>query len=377
MITWHVFQLHVRRLLQNRSELMLTFVVPIAFFSIFAVIFGGGVGSGSTPKIKVAVIDEVDTESSRRLVQSIRETPSLRLMRDDAPASVARTQAEHWVRGGSITLAIVVTQKDSRLAIDLLADSSDQVAPQVTSAIVTRCLAATGIHDNTDIDFRNTAGVDPASPPERFAALPSADGSMPGGMIAPPRSMLQTPLVDPQTLVNIVDVLGEGKSSPVISMYAAGIAVMFLLFGASGGGGALLEERENSTLDRLLSTRVTMDHLLLGKWFYQSALGMVQVSVMFIWAQVVFGVDLVGHLDGFIVMTVVTAATAAALGLMLATLCKTRGQLNGLSVVIVLSMSALGGSMVPRYLMSEGLREAGLWTFNAWGVGWIRQGFLA
>ena len=39
--------------------------------------------------------------------------------------------------------------------------------------------------------------------------------------------------------VRVVDVMGEGKSNPVISMYAAGIAVMFLLFGATGGGGAL------------------------------------------------------------------------------------------------------------------------------------------
>ncbi|MEO9595718.1 MAG: ABC transporter permease, partial [Rhodopirellula bahusiensis] len=41
---------------------------------------------------------------------------------------------------------------------------------------------------------------------------------------------------------------------------------------------------------------------------------------------------------------------------------------NGLSVVAVLTVSALGGSMVPRYVMSEGLREAGLWTFNAWAL---------
>jgi len=151
-------------------------------------------------------------------------------------------------------------------------------------------------------------------------------------------------------------------------MYAAGIAVMFLLFGATTGGGALLEERESQTLDRLLSTQLTMDHLLLGKWFYLTAAGFLQVTVMFVWGQLVFGIDLVGHLDGFVMMTLVTAAAASAFGLFLATLCRTRGQLNGLSVVLVLTMSALGGSMVPRYVMSPQLREAGLWTFNAWAL---------
>jgi ABC-2 type transport system permease protein len=168
--------------------------------------------------------------------------------------------------------------------------------------------------------------------------------------------------------VRLVDVMGEGKTNPVVSMYAAGIAVMFLLFGATGGGGALLEERESQTLDRLLSTNLSMDQLLLGKWFYMTAIGVLQVSVMFLWGQIVFGVDLLGHFDGFLIMTVVTASAASAFGLFLATLCRTRGQLNGLSVILVLTMSALGGSMVPRYLMSPTLKDFGLWTFNAWAL---------
>ncbi len=166
----------------------------------------------------------------------------------------------------------------------------------------------------------------------------------------------------------MVDVIGEGKANPVVSMYAAGIAVMFLLFGATGGGGSFLEERENQTLDRLLSTQLSMDHLLLGKWFYMMFVGVLQIAVMFAWAQLVFGVDLLGHLDGFLIMTIVTASAASAFGLFLATLCKTRGQLNGLSVILVLTMSALGGSMVPRYVMSDKLQEYGLWTFNAWAL---------
>jgi ABC-2 type transport system permease protein len=55
---WTVVQTSWRRLKNNRSELVLTFVVPIIFFSIFAVIFGSRGGSSSgTPKIKVAIAD--------------------------------------------------------------------------------------------------------------------------------------------------------------------------------------------------------------------------------------------------------------------------------------------------------------------------------
>ena len=54
------------------------------------------------------------------------------------------------------------------------------------------------------------------------------------------------------------DVVGETKKNPTVAFYAAGLGVMFLLFSATGAGGALIEEAESGTLDRILSTRVSM-----------------------------------------------------------------------------------------------------------------------
>ncbi len=99
-------------------------------------------------------------------------------------------------------------------------------------------------------------------------------------------------------------------------------------------------------------------------------LGFVQVSLMFVWGSLAFGLELwtPRHLTGFLVLTAVTAAAAAGFGLVLAAACRTRAQLNGVSSVIILVMSAVGGSMFPRFLMPETLRELGLVTFNAWAL---------
>ncbi|MDG2223262.1 MAG: ABC transporter permease [Rubripirellula sp.] len=341
---WTVWQVNVRRLLHNPMELLLTFIVPIAFFSIFAVIFGGGVGIGTTPKIKVIALDQWDSEISRALVNDLTENPGLRFMRSPSETNLSTEEAKQLVRRGSVGMAMILKQEGDSVAVELLTDSSDQVAAQLVTAIVTESIVQ--------------AKVAQQQQSIRFAATnipPGAAGPLPND-----RSMANP--------VQVVDVIGEGKSNPVVSMYAAGIAVMFLLFGATGGGGALLEERENQTLERLLSTRLTMDQLLLGKWFYMTAIGTLQMLVMFAWAQLVFGVDLIGHFDGFLIMTLVTALAASAFGLFLATACRTRGQLSGISVVLVLTMSALGGSMVPRYVMSENLQQYGLCTFNAWAL---------
>jgi len=87
----------------------------------------------------------------------------------------------------------------------------------------------------------------------------------------------------------------------------------------------------------------------------------------------VFHLDLLHHLPGFLVMTLTTAAAAAAFGLVLAAAARSRQQLSGLSTVLILTMSALGGSMFPRFLMSEGMQKLGLVTFNAWALdGYIK-----
>jgi ABC-2 type transport system permease protein len=89
----------------------------------------------------------------------------------------------------------------------------------------------------------------------------------------------------------------------------------------------------------------------------------------------VFGLDLftLNHLVGFIAMTLFTGAAAAAFGIVLATLCRSRAQLGGMSTIIILIMSALGGSMVPRFVMPAFMNDVAKFTFNGWALdGYLR-----
>jgi ABC-2 type transport system permease protein len=159
-----------------------------------------------------------------------------------------------------------------------------------------------------------------------------------------------------------------GGDTATISFYAAGIGVMFLLFSCAGAGGSLIEEEESGTLGRLIGSRAGMSGVLAGKFALIVLLGVLQLTVMFTWGAIVFGLPLWQHLPGFFVMSAFTASAAAAFGLVLAALSRTRAQLSGLSTIVILTMSALGGSMFPRFLMSETMQKAGLVTFNAWAL---------
>ena len=154
----------------------------------------------------------------------------------------------------------------------------------------------------------------------------------------------------------------------MISFYAAAIGVMFLLFTASAAGGSLLDEAESGALDRILSARVSMTTLLAGKMTYSTLLASPQLTLMFLWGAAVFHLDLFTHLPGFLVMTAATSFAVASFGMLLASLSHTRAQQAAISTLIILTMSAIGGSMFPRFLMPEAMKKVGLLTFNAWAI---------
>ncbi len=363
-----VIQTSWRRLRNNPSELFLTFIVPMVFFSIFALIFGSRDSSTSTPKIKIAISNESPSELSERSVQLLEEQSSLRIeppnpsrgskSNPSKSPTVKRETAQDLVRRGMVSAAVVFSApkksnpSEDLFKVEIMTDSFDQVASQVLTAIVQKAVMTA----NAEIVKKKSPdpGSERMSNPVVSAGYNNAMGTV--------THFPQPPVVE------VVDVIGGKKANPVVAMYASGIAVMFLLFSATTASGSLLEERENSTLDRLLCSRLTMDQLLLGKWAYLTIIGAIQMSLMFIWGALVFRIDLLNHLEGFAAMTLVTAGAAASFALMLAAICQSRMQLGWVSTIVILSMSALGGSMVPRYLMSENIQRVGLLTFNAWAL---------
>jgi ABC-2 type transport system permease protein len=369
--------LNLRR---DRVAQALTFALPIVFFSIFASIFGGQ-GSG-TSRIRIAVVDEDHSELSGRIIEGLKKETGLRVrtgVSDDGTGTLDRAAGEQLVRDGTVPVTVVIPNGlganfatsgfgGGGPSIELLADVSDKIAPQMVAGLiqkVTMSAAPDLMMQGGLTQFEKHAGA--LTDQQRTAVqawLPTlkqqaSGGTSPGGAAAPMG-----------VGVNVVDVMAsDTRRGSLVSFYAAGIGVMFLLFSAVGGAGAvLLEEIEAGTFERLLSTRIGMTGVLLGKWLFLTLMGTVQLTVMFLWGAVVFSLPLFSHLGGFAVMTIVTAAAAAALGLVLATLSKSRGQLQGYSTILILTMSAIGGSMFPRFLMTETMQKFGLLTFNGWAL---------
>ena len=375
---------------RDRVAQALTFLLPILFFSIFASVFGGQ--NAQTSRIRVAVVDEDRSELSGRVVKGLSKEEGLRVRTtadaDGTGATLDRTAGEALVKAGGVPVVVVIPKglgesfattgfSGQGPKIQLLSDVSDPIAPQMVLGLlqkVTMTAAPDLMMQGGMAQFEQHAGA--LTPQQRAAVdqwLPTLKNQSAGGGSGPMG-----------VGVEVVDVMASNtRRGQMISFYAAGIGVMFLLFSMVGAaGGALLDEVEAGTLERVLSTRAGMSGILLGKWIFLTLMGALQLLVMFLWGFAVFKLPLFDHLGGFTVMTLVTAAAGAALGLVLATVAKTRAQLSGFSTILILTMSALGGSMFPRFLMSETMQKFGLLTFNGWAldgylkVFWYRASIL-
>lgn len=397
----------------------LTFVLPIVFFAIFAAIFGGmsgGGGGGSGPSsLRVIVVDEDNTETSGRFVETVSEQDGLRVstvpdVTEDNPEPRPYTaeQAVARVREGGVPAVIIIPAGfggsfgafgSEGEPVQIVYDAANPLAQHTVSGL----LQAAAFQAAPDVlmesgmsQLEQFGGGLTAQQQEAMDLIrPYLRGEKPWEELdatdeADDEEAASSPATGVQGLVNVETIdarsygasdgtTGEQSSSSsigsMVAYYAAGIGVMFLLFSMAGAAGTLIEEEERGTLERVLSTRVSMTNLLLGQWSFFAIVGVAQLAIMFVFGALVFGLDLftTRHLTGFIAMTLFTAGAAAAFGMFLATLCRTRGQLSGLSTIVILIMSALGGSMVPRFVMPEFMNTTALFTFNGWAMdGYLR-----
>ena len=390
---------------RDRVVQALTFLLPVMFFSIFASVFGNQ--RNATDRIVVAVADEEKSDYSKKLVKALAEEGGLRVVTMKDPSGpgalnaaggiriegsnageaagtpLTKADIESLVRNGTYSVGIVlpkgfsegrnVFQPDpARPKIQLLADVSDPIAPQMVLGLLQKVsfTAAPDMLATDGMGMLEKYGG-PLTPEQR-ASMDNwrkllAEQTAAGGTANDAAGFVGVPV----ETINVMQPGGDSK--PTVSFYAAGIGVMFLLFSCAGAGGTLLDEEESGTLGRLIGSRAGMGGVLAGKWLFLAIMGVLQLTVMFLWGAAVFGLPLFSHLPGFFVMTIFTASAASAFGLVLATISRSRAQLSGLSTIIILAMSAVGGSMFPRFLMSEGMQQMGLVTFNAWALdGYIK-----
>ncbi|MGH7653213.1 MAG: ABC transporter permease [Gemmatimonadaceae bacterium] len=139
-----------------------------------------------------------------------------------------------------------------------------------------------------------------------------------------------------------------------------------------------LQERRQGTFTRLRSLGLSPLHLLLGKLVPYYVINLVQVVLMLavgLYVVPLFGGDALtlGHSTaGLAVMALAVSFAAVSYALLIANLVSTVEQATILTGVTNLVLAAVGGVMVPRFVMPLAMQRMSMASPMAWGL----EGFL-
>ncbi len=152
----------------------------------------------------------------------------------------------------------------------------------------------------------------------------------------------------------------------------AGTAVMMLLFSVTAIGSSLLSEREDGTLKRLMYSPVSPIHIMFGKILFALVISVIQLSVMIVFTWAALGMDLGYNIFYLMMVVVATAFACSGFGIFIAAISTSRKQAESMATIVILLMSAIGGSMIPIFFMPEFMQKIAVISLNYWAI----QGFF-
>jgi ABC-2 type transport system permease protein len=381
---------------RDKAGMALGFLLPIALVTVMGLVMGAMAGgeTGLRPqKLRVADLDRSD--ASAAFLAAMRGGAIEPLTDERRGLPWSRDALLAGVGKGDFPVALVIEPGfAARLAagerpLELLCDPSKRTELQFLlpgmlrafagSATFLRMLADKGVRALREAGAgdpgleRALAELQPAvqellAHAERRQAAASRPGGGTAALDLSPDEVLAFAGVRFHAIGGGALQERERNRLGFVSQAVAGTAVMMVLFGLTACGASLLRERDDGTLRRLLLSPAPRTAILWGKFLANFTVGVLQLGVMFTWGRLVFGLPVLDRLPGVLLVSLALAAAATSFGILIATVARTQKQVDGISVLVILLMSALGGSWFPRFIMPEWMKTVGLFTLNAWAM---------
>ena len=160
---------------------------------------------------------------------------------------------------------------------------------------------------------------------------------------------------------------GEEVEFDVLSYFAPGMALMFLMYTVSYGGSSILAEKSQGTLPRLLISPTNSMQVLGGKILGIFLTGAAQMLIL-IGASSLFFQLKWGDAFGIVLLVLAAVFGATGWGMLITALARTPAQVGSVGSAVMLIFAMLGGSFTQIENMPAIVQTLGKITPNAWAM---------
>ncbi len=361
---------------KDPGAVVLIFIQPFMFIVVMSYALSGLFRSGDE-RIRLLAVNLDRGAHAASVLQQLDALDAFSVETTWDGQPLTRAQAERLIIAGERYLALVFPPEFSAVLAQDPAEPERRVArvlvivdPTASAQFVEPVLGTLqGLIERHALTAMLPRGLDflfaqlapQMSPAQREAFKTQAERSVSGGLLGGDQPVVVLERLAPAGMR--VEQYPDSFQQNVPGYTIYGIFWIVTLL-----AGSVLRERREGTFRRLLVAPMSRSTMLAGKLLPYYVINVIQLAIMLGASSALFGMSLGHSLAGLVAVSLAAAATATGLGVLIAALARTDAQVGGLSVLLLLTLSALGGCFVPRFIMPDFLRTLGLITPHAWAL---------
>ena len=334
---------------KDRFAMAFAFLFPFIFIVGWSAALSGQ-GPGDEP-LNITLVTREDVGVSLSVIEELSQSPyaSVSAMAyDDALASLQNGEIDGFVVfpadftqklvGGASTSLGVVVSDDNPEAEAALSGLAQEVAGRFTETLIA---------------FRAAAELAEQSPGGSLEA--------PAGPVVEESSSNMAPSVGLE-VERAGDVVPFQPSNFTLPAYLT----MFVFFSAALSAESIARERQNQTLERLMSNGTRRESIVLGKFVGTAYRAAAQLVVMWLAGVLLFDIYLGIAPAAVIAISVLMALASAAFGVLLASFVRSVQAAGSAGVLTSLVLAPIGGCWWPLFIAPQWMQVLAKLTPHGW-----------
>ena len=314
----------VKAYFQDKGDLAFSLLLPII---TFALIYGAFGGPGLFHGTAYIVNQDINGIYGQQLIDAVKKQDNLDLQ------LLSFTDAESKLNRSDVNLVFLIPadfsanlDKGQPAEITIMQRGNGGQEGQIVASIVNGLVSEIN---------------------QQFAVVDAVNQALAGKNIPPAQiTVVATQFLAQERqspLVTVKDV-SIGVQPNTVKEFLPGIVTMYVLFAISIAAAAIVDERRKGTLERLITTRLTIGELFLGKFMANVFRGFIQTFILLVLSYAVFQIFTPLTFVASLFIALLFATACSAIGLLLASLVKTPDSATWIGVFITMGMTMLGGT---------------------------------